>query len=280
MNIDQIIGKLMGDGSIGEEKSALEAWKQETESNIKALEEIQKIASLSNSLQGYEDFNTENAWDSFSSKLENNSAPIKSVKSNSLTIFSLANISRMAAILVVALGSFFVLKHFITPSPVAVEDLIYTSTVKPMDVDLQDGSHVTLDKRSNLKVLDERDVSLIGRAHFDVERNEAKQFKISLPVGEIVVLGTAFTVDATDKTTEVFVSEGSVRYTLGDRTWTLVAGDLVKVNNNEVTVLKGRNDNYDSWKNQRLIFRDNNMVEVVDALARHFKKEIIIENKI
>ena len=34
-----------------------------------------------------------------------------------------------------------------------------------------------------------------------------------------------------------------------------------------------------SWKNQRLVFRDDNMVEVIGALKRHFKQDIIIEDK-
>ncbi len=68
MNIDQIIGKLMGDGSVGEEKSALEAWKKEAEDNIKALEDMRKIDSLSNSLSGYEDFGVDQAWDDFSKR--------------------------------------------------------------------------------------------------------------------------------------------------------------------------------------------------------------------
>jgi len=47
MNIDQIIGKVLGDGPSGEEKAALDTWKKEAEDNIKALEDIRKIAALS-----------------------------------------------------------------------------------------------------------------------------------------------------------------------------------------------------------------------------------------
>ena len=76
------------------------------------------------------------------------------------------------------------------------------------------------------------------------------------------MLGTQFTVDSDANSTEIHVTEGSVQYSLGDQTYILVEGDLVKVVNNEVTKLKSRDDNYDSWKNKRLMFRDNNMVEV------------------
>ena len=269
----------MGDGSVGEERSALDSWKKETEDNIKALEDIQKIASLSNSLTGYQDFNVDDAWNSFSSKIEESQISYDVKSSNKTPIISLRSLSRIAAVLVIVLGSVFGINHFVNSPSDALDEMVYISDVKMMEFDLVDGSHVTLDKNSDLKVLNERDVELKGRAHFDVERNESKQFKINLPVGNVVVLGTKFIIDASPSTTEVYVEEGSVRYQLADRTWTLVAGDLVKVRNNVATVLKGRDINYASWKNQRLIFRDNNMEEVVDALARHFKKEIIIENK-
>jgi transmembrane sensor len=279
MNIDQIIGKLMGDGSVGEEKSALEAWKKEAEDNISALKDIRKIAALSNTLNGYEDFDTNDAWNSFENKMESDTPVAPNENKKSASIFSINNLTRIAAVLVVVLGSVFVFNKYNNPSSDLGLTNSYATTVNILDFSLPDGSEITLDKNSNIDVVADRSVVLKGRAHFNIQRNESKQFIIQLPVGKIVVLGTEFTIDADDSTTEVYVSEGSVRYELANRTWVLVEGDLVKVIDNEPIVLKGRNENYDSWKNQRLMFRDNNMVEVVDALSRHFKKEIVIKNK-
>ena len=52
--------------------------------------------------------------------------------------------------------------------------------------------------------------------------------------------GRGFTVVADEEVTEVFVTEGSVRYQLASRTFTLVAGDLVRVENNDVDFPIGR----------------------------------------
>lgn len=282
MNIDQIIGKLMGDGSIGEEKSALEDWKKEAEDNIKALEDIKKISALSSTLNDYEDFNADNAWESFSSKIEEDKAKHVDKYSNpkkTTPIFSLSNLAKIAAVLVVVLGSVFVINSFIKPSLDSEVANSYSATTDLLNVDLDDGTNITLDKSSDIKVTNSRAVELIGRAHFDVERDETALFEIDLPVGNIVVLGTQFTVDADELSTEVYVTEGSVRFELdANRTYVLEAGDLVKVIDNEATVLKGRIDNYNSWKNQTLKFRDNNMDEVIQALSRHFKQKITIED--
>ena len=243
MNIDQIIGKLMGDGSVGEEKSALEAWKKEAEDNIKALEDIKKIASLSSSLSGYEDFNADEAWDSFSSRLDedNNTDALKERRAT--PIFSIKNISRIAAILVVVTGSIFLFNQYSNPSTPETSVKLYSATVEKMTFDLEDGSNVTLDKNSELKVINDRDVALIGRAYFKVAKDESKQFNIDLPVGKVVVLGTEFTIDANENTTEVYVEEGSVRYELGNRTWKLEEGELVRVSDNDTIKLTERNEN-------------------------------------
>ncbi|MDF1696646.1 MAG: FecR domain-containing protein [Saprospiraceae bacterium] len=279
MNIDQIIGKLMGDGSIGEEKSTLEAWKKEAEDNMKALEEIKKIASLSNTLEGYEDFNSDEAWAEFESQLNSQEEKPISKKENKTSVFSIGYLARIAAVLIVVAGSIFIFNTY--SQPVTGDEFVsnYTTTSDILEVNLEDGTNVTLDKMSDLKIVKEREVSLIGRAYFNVSKDPNAKFKIDLPVGNITVLGTEFTVDADEITTEIYVTEGSVRYQLERRTWTLVAGDLVKVVDNEAIVVKGRDENIDSWKNQRLIFRDANMVEVVDALARHFKRDVIIEDE-
>jgi len=280
----------MGDGSVGEEKSALEAWKKEAQDNMKALEDIQKIAALSNTLSDYEDYNVDGAWDSFSASIESNSnnngngsdaVEATSTHTQETSIFSIRNLARIAAILVVVVGCLFAMNLFLNPSNNAVSNKSYSASLELMNFELNDGTNVVLDKNSDLEVLADRSVSLKGRAHFDVEKNEAKQFSIDMPVGRVVVLGTEFTIDADENSTEVYVKEGSVRYEFSSsRTWTLVAGELVKVTSDGVAaILENKDENIDSWKDQTLIFRDDNMVEVVDALSRHFKKDIIIENK-
>ena len=280
MNIDQIIGRLMGDDSQGEERSALEAWKKEAEENVKALEEIKKIASLSDTLKDYEDFDSENAWESFASTMEEEldvDVSGASKKDKNTRFFSLKRLSQIAAIFVITIGSFFVVNQFLNTEE---GPTIYSAVTEMTDVNLDDGTQVILDKSASLTATGDRSVEFSGRAYFEVESSENNPFTIDLPLGKVTVLGTEFTIDTDGNSTEVYVEEGTVRYEMANRTWTLVGGQLIRVNSNgEGTVLEGRDDNYNSWKNQKLIFRDNNMQEVVAALSRHFKKDVLIENK-
>ncbi len=288
MNIDQIIGKMMGDGSIGDEKSALESWKKEAEENINALEDIRKISSLSDTLKDYQDFNEEEGWSAFENTLlQNNSEKenpnpdtlIKSIDTNiekETSILNLRNIARVAAVAVIVLGTLFVFNN--QNSNLEFEGQDYASVDKSLDVDLADGTSVVLDLGSKMRSKDERTVSMKGRAYFDVAKDESQQFKINMPVGEITVLGTEFTVVADDNHTEIFVEEGSVAYKFKGDTYTLVAGEFIQVVDNNVEKFQMKDGNYNSWKNKRLMFNNNTMSEVVEALSRHFGKSVELNN--
>ncbi|MGK0316607.1 MAG: transmembrane sensor [Saprospiraceae bacterium] len=288
MNIDQIIGKMMGDGSIGDEKSAIDSWKKEAEENIKALEDIRKISVLSDSLKDYQDFNEEGAWSTFQNTLSLTNSEEQAIKTktqeiqiNAKTnedkkIFSLRNIIKVAAVAVILLGALFVFNN--QKVDAGFEGQNYSSLDKSLDVNLVDGTSVVLDFGSKMRSKDERTVSIKGRAFFDVARDESQQFKINLPVGEITVLGTEFTVVADDKRTEIFVKEGSVAYKFQGATYTLVAGEFIQVVDNNVEKFQMKDGNYNSWKNKRLLFNDNTMSEVVEALSRHFGKSVELNN--
>jgi len=281
MNIDQIIGRALGSSMGGEERSALEEWKREAEDNIQAASDMRKIAALSDSMKGYEDFDADEAWRNFEGNLpahetDNDSGEINVITNDSenkekARIFTIANLSKIAAVAVIVLGSVFLMKP---TADVGFQSQDYAALDSKMPVSLEDGTSVVLDKEAKLRSKDERTVVLKGRAFFDVARDETKQFQIKLPLGEITVLGTEFTVVATADKTEVSVEEGSVAFAYKGTTYTLVAGEFIQVVNGHVERLKVTDDNYSSWKNNRLLFNDNTMHEVVSALSRHFGKVV------
>ncbi len=92
-------------------------------------------------------------------------------------------------------------------------------------IQLPDGTSVWLNSSSKLTYDNEnfgakvREVSLVGEAYFDVEKNASKPFIIHTTKMDIKVFGTAFNVKSypTDKTTETSLIRGSVEVTLNDR---------------------------------------------------------------
>jgi transmembrane sensor len=79
---------------------------------------------------------------------------------------------------------------------------------------LADGSRVTVDANSLLKVAFSRDVRLIdlmsGRAHFEVARDASRPFKVRAGGRTVTAIGTAFTVELRETRVSVTLFEGRI----------------------------------------------------------------------
>lgn len=85
------------------------------------------------------------------------------------------------------------------------------------EVNLPDGSQVWLKENAQLSYVndfagDTRQLKLEGGAFFDVTKNPAKPFIIQAGEGTVTVLGTSFSVDTDDNSTEVLVRTGKVAF--------------------------------------------------------------------
>jgi transmembrane sensor len=107
--------------------------------------------------------------------------------------------------------------------PVAVRDwlepgqLVRTPPGAPTSLALSDGTRVTLDGRSELRVRfsgKAREVSLErGRAYFDVAHDKSRPFTVAAAGGEIRDIGTRFVVDNDAGQVRVSLIEGRVEVT-------------------------------------------------------------------
>ncbi|MEE9438328.1 MAG: FecR domain-containing protein [Saprospiraceae bacterium] len=287
MNIDQIIGKLLSSETNDEERIAIENWKKEAEENVKALKEIQQIAKIGDTLKDYQDFNTNSAWSNFEEKIESQAVTHKlkteqdqpsSTQTDTPTkVFTIANLIKIAAVIAIVFGAIFAIKNDVGNLSKSNQQQSYVSNESQLDFILNDGSQITLDKKSSIDVNGRRKIKLKGRSHFDIAKDKTQQFVVDMPVGRVVVLGTQFTIDAKKNTTELYVIEGKVRYELGERTVLLTKGDYISVVDNDIVKSTNHNKNIISWKTNKLVFREDNMVDVFTILSKHYKKEIIIE---
>lgn len=288
-HIDQIVGKMLGEEGIGEEREILDSWIKEAKDNAKALADMQEIAKVSDTLKGYQDFDTDQAWDDFNenidAKEDNAIAPDAQTDKEPIPLQSdyqkntnLYRWTKVAAAIVVLIGAVFLFSQDnLGINEASFVARKYQSEKTIEHIELADGSKITLDKNSSLLSSADREVTLNGRAFFDVEASPTETFEITLQQGEVTVLGTQFSIVTDDNTTEVYVKEGIVEYRLADRTWRLEQGDFVRVVDNTVTKIKNNNPNILSWQSQIISFRNNSMVEVIEALNKHFSTNISLE---
>jgi ferric-dicitrate binding protein FerR (iron transport regulator) len=156
---------------------------------------------------------------------------------------------------------------------------------------LADGSIITLHGESTINSVNlndkTREVELIGKAYFDIKRDETRPFIIVTENARIEVLGTSFVIDATGGKTEVCVESGLVALikpgTLGktDLTVRLSEGEMGTVNNIRPGIIKKNNTNlnYLAWKTKTLTFERTSMANVENVLEDVYGIDIEFENE-
>lgn len=146
---------------------------------------------------------------------------------------------------------------------------------------LADGSTVTLDADSAVSVdistKDRRIALLRGGAFFEVS-HDGRPFTVTVPEGDVRVLGTRFDVHVLGAISQVAVAEGrvGVRPANGEAQvltrgqsvgFSIAAAGAVAAIDPEAVA---------AWRDGRLVFHDARLAEVVAAIARHHSGRILI----
>lgn len=153
---------------------------------------------------------------------------------------------------------------------------------------LSDGSKVMLNGGSTLYYpttfsASKREVMLEGEAFFEVEHNSEQPFVIEAGDTETKVLGTQFNLRyyPSEAKTEVFLKEGKVSFNANQENVLLLPGEIATFNetSKKVEKEKNQNNNIISWQTGKLQFRETPLKEVVNTLARYYRKEIVVPEK-
>ena len=216
-------------------------------------------------------------------------------KENRIIVRYLKIISRVAAVLFIPLVIYMwtLRDQIYTPK----SDLVYTEIQCPPGIrtkfHLPDGSRGWLNGGSTLEFPIEfrgktREVRLSGEAFFEVESNPKKPFLVSGKHIQVKAYGTSFNVMAypLDKVNEVTLVEGMV-HVLGkkgemtQKFGTLDPGQMCSFDlvSSSYQIKTADVEKAISWKNGRLIFRDDTFQEVVKKCNRWYNVDIILKDK-
>ncbi len=161
------------------------------------------------------------------------------------------------------------------------------SAVEVKNVDLPDGSHITLNKETTIQYPEEfskdsRMVTLKGEAFFDVQPDPEKPFIIQAGAATVTVLGTSFNVRTSADTVAVVVETGKVLFSAGAKeiiltegqkaTYTTQSGLLASTNSATITGV----DQF--WRTKKLTFSGQSLTEVITALEAAYFVDIEFEN--
>ena len=172
-----------------------------------------------------------------------------------------------------------------------VENTIDVPYGKRFKLNLSDGTLVYLNSGSSLtypvSFIDgiDREVFLSGEAFFDVSSDSLSTFKVVSTGSYVEVYGTKFNFKdyQEDNFSEVILTEGSlgVKNTISNsETIVLRPGDKAKVNyaGEGVEIKEVNTMLYTSWIDGRIIFRDENINNMITKLERIYDVVIINNN--
>ena len=155
---------------------------------------------------------------------------------------------------------------------------------------LPDGTKVWMNAASTLTFPtlftgSERKVAITGEAYFEVAKNAAMQFKVTINDKEQVeVLGTSFDVHAYAEETNMRTTllEGSVRVSNDGEKVLLKPGQLASVRHegpaaSGISVRAANIEKVMAWKNDLFDFEDASLTEVMNEIARWYDIDVVYE---
>jgi len=172
-----------------------------------------------------------------------------------------------------------------------------TAVGEQRSITLEDGSVVELNSRSRLRAHFEDDLRAIelleGEAIFRVSKDPRRPFRVRTGATDIVAVGTAFNVKASDSRTVVTVLEGRVRVNQRDAAersaaatdkaiseFELAVGDQLILAKAQPAIRVSLRDTekVTSWTERRLIFEDTPLSTAAAEFARYSSRHIRIED--
>jgi transmembrane sensor len=160
--------------------------------------------------------------------------------------------------------------HVATPDAAPVEQ-VYASTVgQQRQVALPDGSDMTLDANSRVAIAfsgSGRDLRLeSGAARFEVRHDATRPFAVTTPEGQMVALGTNFSVDRGAGHSELRVYRGRVRLTVpGQAAVVVTGGHWAEAGAGRIVVHDFDIARYQGWQDRWL---SGDRIRLGDAVAR------------
>ncbi|MGV8094586.1 MAG: FecR family protein [Mangrovibacterium sp.] len=267
-----------------EELAEINNWLEEDIENLKMLEEVYNIYSLSTVLPPPLTPDTQKAWNTVDQKISLKKENKKSFRNG------FRSVAAIAALLVFGLMAAGIIHSYMRNSQFSSQFTeIVTQPGQKTSVILPDGSTVWLNSSSSLKYtanfnIKDRVVAMTGEVFFEVKKDQSKMFRVKSGDLDVEVHGTSFNIKnyPEENAQVVTVAEGVVGLLTNSREISrLTKGEQATFNKKigKVTVTEENPDLVTAWKNNELIFRDTPVEEVIRSLESWYGVTITIDRK-
>ena len=269
------------EGSIsGEDESSLWKYIRANKENLNSFREWEKEWSRKNK----ENDDVAKEWQLLQRRLRvrENITPVIPMPKRNIW----RKITAVAAVAVILLGSAWGVANWVRKS---VPETFFTCVAdigEKSKMVLSDGTVVWLNSGSSLKYSDKfgqknRIVELSGEGYFEVTKQNGIPFKVKTFGCEVEVKGTKFNVLAypEDSVITTTLMEGAIDLLYENRHLEVVPGESVKydLQNRRITTAKVNAGQYRSWAENRIVYDEISLKELVKRLSRQYDTNILLE---
>ncbi|MCD7937457.1 MAG: FecR family protein [Tannerellaceae bacterium] len=195
---------------------------------------------------------------------------------------------KVAAAVLLLLGSSFLFQFYLSPSEKTTLQSIYVPAGSRTSVTLPDGTSAWLNSNTVLTYpnsfpKNNRMVLLNGEAYFDVTKDENRSFIVKTSKYNVEVLGTVFDVEAYEKEDlfKTTLYSGKVRLYKEEQeedALYLNAGEVAELIDGHLVVSLANSYSY-RWKEGLIILEGQSFRDIMRLFEKYFDMRIIIQNE-
>jgi transmembrane sensor len=228
------------------------------------VDDLSMIFSQSENFE-YPDSNVQYNWNKLQSQLNFDPA-LKLTISKKPQFHMFKWLSAAVVLLMISFG----LWQYLKPEASFIQH--YASHDKTLNILLEDGTSIKLNKNSTLYVLalnqSERVVKLKdGEAFFHVKHNNTS-FVVQTSQGNVIVKGTKFNVkDRKSIPLSISLQEGLVNYETANQFVEILPGETIVVEKETTHIIKKQSENMFSWLEGELKFSNQTLADILKELS-------------
>jgi ferric-dicitrate binding protein FerR (iron transport regulator) len=274
---DTLLARFLSGEATAEEAMVVNAWIDRSTENKLYYHQLEKAWLLNRKTVDYPSAKAA-AWN----KLRSSLPPLEKKRVQFFTPY------RIAAGLLLVLAAGFGAYFFRSAGPGEVAWNVKQTSNEIINLNLTDGSSVTINRNSRIKwpkelKRDVREVQLEGEAFFDVSHDPSKPFVVATDNIRIKVLGTAFNVsNATAGYIETEVVRGKVMMYNAKSKIIIEAGMTGRYDKttHEFSLLPVKNENAIAYATHSLSFESATLKEVCEQLTKAYGMQFVFENPV
>lgn len=283
-HIQDLIARFLAKKATDQDVYELQQWLDEDPEHVSYFNALNEKHQAHTTLNQFDLKRIDTAWQQLSARISTPGAH----RSGKVVPFTFLRVAATVSILALSLFAIWKIvgkKKFSETT----ENIVFSSGDKNVHFLLPDSTSVWLNTNSTIEYTTEfdtkREVKLRGEAFFDVRKKDKQNFTVRTEHLSIQVKGTRFNVQAYEAQDEnATLEEGEIVLTVKgeQRTYAMAPGDQITVKKEQQKVVFAKVDpsDYSAWKEDKIIFDNALLGDIILKLENRYHVDIIIDDTI